>query len=251
MSGHSKWSKIKRKKGANDAKRSQMFGRIINEITVSVREGQSGDPEFNPRLRIALSNAKGVNMPKETIDRAIKKAIDTKSDALFQPTFEGYGPGGVAIFIETMTDNNQRTVSNVRAIFNKRGGNLATTGSVGFMFERKGIFLVEAGDMDLEELELELIDAGIDEFEYDEETGEVEISVDFSSFGAVQKKLEVLGIEPKSATLERIPTTTTEVDLSIAKKALALVEYLEEDNDVQAVYHNLEMTEEIEAAMQE
>jgi YebC/PmpR family DNA-binding regulatory protein len=251
MSGHSKWSKIKRKKGANDAKRSQMFGRVINEIAVAVKEGQSGDPEFNPRLRMALSNAKGVNMPKETVERAIKKAIDTKADAIFQPTFEGYGPGGVAIFIETMTDNNQRTVSNVRAIFNKRGGNLATTGSVGFMFERKGIFLVDAGEMDLEELELELIDVGIEEFEYDEEAKEVEISVDFSNFGAVQKKLEELAIEPKSATLERIPTTTTKVDLSTAKRALALVEFLEEDNDVQAVFHNLEMTEEIEAAMQE
>ncbi|MGE5356312.1 MAG: YebC/PmpR family DNA-binding transcriptional regulator [Deltaproteobacteria bacterium] len=251
MSGHSKWSKIKRKKGANDAKRSKIFGRIIKEITVSVREGQSGDPEFNSRLRLAVSNAKGANMPKETIDRAIKKAFESKGDALFQPTFEGYGPGGVAIFLETMTDNNQRTVANVRAIFNKRGGNLATSGSVGFMFERKGIFLIDPAGKDLEELELEMIDAGVEDFDIDDETGEVELTVDFADFGTIQKKLEELGIEPKSATLERIPTTTTKVDVNDAKKALALVEFLEEDDDVQAVYHNLEMTEEIEAALEE
>jgi len=251
MSGHSKWSKIKRKKGANDAKRSKIFGRLIKELTVAVKEGQSGDPEFNPRLRLAISNAKGANMPKDTIDRAIKKAVDTKNDAMYQPTFEGYGPGGVAIFIETMTDNNQRTVSNVRAIFNKRGGNLATTGSVGFLFERKGIFVIDPGDHDVEELELEFIDGGAEEFEIDEETGEIEVTVDFADFGNMQKKLEELAIEPKSATLERIPSTTTKLDVEEAKKVLALIEYLEEDDDVQAVFHNLEMTDEIEAALEE
>ncbi|MEZ4908938.1 MAG: YebC/PmpR family DNA-binding transcriptional regulator [Saprospiraceae bacterium] len=251
MSGHSKWSKIKRKKGANDAKRSKIFGRIIKEITVAVREGNSGDIDFNPRLRLAVGNAKGANMPKETIDRAIKKGLESSGEAMFQPTFEGYGPGGIAIFVETMTDNNQRTVANVRAIFNKRGGNLATTGSVGFLFERKGIFLFEVGDKDLEELELEMIDAGAEEFEFDEESNEVEVTVDFSDFGAIQKKLEELGIEPKSATLERIPTTTTNLDVSEAKKALTLVEYLEDDDDVQAVFHNLEMTDEIEQALEE
>ena len=251
MSGHSKWSKIKRKKGANDSKRSKIFGRIIKEITVAVREGQSADAEFNSRLRLAIGNAKGANMPKETIDRAVKKAFDTKGEALHQPTFEGYGPGGVAIFVETMTDNNQRTVANVRAIFNKRGGNLATSGSVGFLFERKGIFLIDSAGKDLEELELEMIDAGVEDFDIDEETGEIELTVDFADFGAIQKKLEELGIEPKSATLERIPTTTTKVDVSEAKRALNLVEFLEEDDDVQSVYHNLEMTDEIEAALEE
>lgn len=250
MSGHSKWSKIKRKKGANDAKRSKIFGRLIKEITVAVKEGQSGDPEFNPRLRLAISNAKGANMPKDTIERAIKKAVENKNEAMYQPTFEGYGPGGVAIFIETMTDNNQRTVSNIRAIFNKRGGNLATSGSVGFLFERKGIFLVEPGDRDLEELELEFIDAGAEDIEIDEETGEIEITVDFADFGKMQKKLEELNIEPKSATLERIPTTTTKLDVESAKKVLTLIEYLEDDDDVQAVYHNLEMTEDLESALE-
>ena len=251
MSGHSKWSKIKRKKGANDAKRSKIFGRLIKEISVAVKEGQSGDPEFNPRLRLAIANAKGANMPKDTIERAIKKAVETKNDAMYQPTFEGYGPGGVAIFIETMTDNNQRTVSNVRAIFNKRGGNLATSGSVGFLFERKGIFILDPGDRDLEELELEFIDAGAEEFEIDPETGEIEVTVDFADFGNMQKKLEELQLEPKSATLERVPTTTTKLDVDSAKKVLTLIEYLEDDDDVQAVFHNMEMTEEIESALDE
>ncbi len=249
MSGHSKWSKIKRKKGANDAKRSKIFGRLIKELTVAVKEGQSGDVEFNPRLRLAVANAKGANMPKDTIDRAIKKAVETKNEAMFQPTFEGYGQGGVAIFVETMTDNNQRTVSDVRAVFNKYGGNLATSGSVSFLFERKGIFVVEKGEHDVEELELEFIDGGAEEFEFDEETGEIEVTIDFGDFGNMQKKLEELNIEPKSATLERIPTTTTNLDLETAKKVLTLIEYLEDLDDVQAVFHNLEMTSELEAAL--
>ncbi len=249
MSGHSKWSKIKRKKGANDAKRSKIFGRLIKELTVAVKEGQSGDVEFNPRLRLAVANAKGANMPKDTIDRAIKKALETKNEAMFQPTFEGYGQGGVAVFVETMTDNNQRTVSDVRAVFNKYGGNLATTGSVSFLFERKGIFVVEKGEHDVEELELEFIDGGAEEFEFDEETGEIEVTIDFSDFGNMQKKLEELNIEPKSATLERIPTTTTTLDLETAKKVLTLIEYLEDLDDVQAVFHNMEMTSELEAAL--
>ncbi len=251
MSGHSKWSKIKRKKGANDAKRSKVFGRLIKELTVAVKEGQSGDVEFNPRLRLAVANAKGANMPKDTIDRAIKKAVETKNEAMFQPTFEGYGQGGVAVFVETMTDNNQRTVSDVRAVFNKYGGNLATSGSVSFLFERKGIFVVEKGEHDVEELELEFIDGGAEEFEFDEETGEIEVTIDFSDFGNMQKKLEELNIEPKSATLERIPTTTTSLDLETAKKVLTLIEYLEDLDDVQAVFHNLEMTSELEAALEE
>jgi len=251
MSGHSKWSKIKRKKGANDAKRSKIFGRLIKEISVAVKEGQSGDPEFNPRLRLAIANSKGANMPKETIERAIKKALETKNDALFQPTFEGYGPGGVAIFVETMTDNNQRTVSDVRAIFNKRGGSLATSGSVSFLFERKGIFVVEPGEHDVEELELEFIDGGAEEFEVDPETSEIEVTVDFSDFGNMQKKLEELSLEPKSAVLERIPTTTTELGVEEATNVLNLVEYLEDLDDVQAVFHNLEMTEELEKALED
>ncbi len=251
MAGHNKWSKIKRKKGAADAKRSKMFSRIIKEITVAVKEGGSGDPDFNPRLRLAVANAKGVNMPKENVERAIKKALESGSGDLHQPAYEGYAPGGVAVFVECTTDNLKRTVSSVRSIFSKGGGNLATSGSVDFLFERKGIFIIEKGGHNLEELELELIDGGAEDLEVDEETGEITITVDFTDFGNMQKKLEELNIEPKSANLERFPTTTTTLNLSEAKAALNLIENLEEDDDVQNVFHNLEMTEELEAALEE
>ena len=187
MAGHNKWSKIKRKKGVADAKRSKIFSRIIKEITVAVKEGQSGDPDFNPRLRLAVANAKGANMPKDNVDRAIKKALDSEGSALHQPTYEGYAPGGVAIFVECTTDNLKRTVSNVRAVFNKKGGNLATSGSVDFLFERKGIFIIDRGEHDPEELELELIDGGAEELEVDDESSEISITVDFGDFGNMQK----------------------------------------------------------------
>ena len=251
MAGHNKWSKIKRKKGVADAKRSKEFSRIIKEITVAVKEGGSGDPDFNPRLRVALSNAKGVNMPKDNIERAIKKALDSGGDSLHQPTYEGYAPGGVAIFVECTTDNLNRTVSNVRAIFNKRGGNLATTGSVDFMFDRKGIFILDKEGKDVEELELELIDGGAEEIEIDDENNEISVTVAFEDFGTMQKKLDDLNLEARSATLERIPTTTTTLAVDESKSALALVEALEEDDDVVNVFHNLEMTEELEAALSE
>lgn len=249
MAGHNKWSKIKRKKGVADAKRSKAFSRVIKEINVAVREGQSGDPDFNPRLRVALANAKGVNMPKENVERAIKKALDSSGEALHQPTYEGYGPGGVAIFVECTTDNLNRTVSSVRATFNKRGGNLATSGSVDFLFERKGIFVLDSTERDPEELELELIDGGAEEIDIDNELNEIAVTVAFEDFGNMQKKLEEMQLEPKSATLERIPTTTTALALDEAKKVLGLVEGLEDDDDVVQVFHNLEMTDELASAL--
>lgn len=246
MSGHSKWSKIKRKKGANDAKRSKIFGRVLKEIAVAVKEGGSGDPSFNPRLRLAIANAKGVNLPKDNIERAIKKALDSKDEAFYQPTYEGYGQGGVAIFVETTTNNTQRTVSHVRSIFSKYGGNLATSGSVSFLFERKGIFYFELGSWDKDELELELIDGGAEDLEHEADNDEVQVTVDFTSYGDMQKKLEELNIEVKQANLERIPTTTTELSVADAKKVLHLIDALEDDDDVQMVFHNMEMTSELE-----
>ena len=249
MAGHNKWSKIKRKKGANDAKRSKMFSRVIKEITVAVKEGGSPDPVFNPRLRLAVANAKGINMPKDNIERAIKKASDSDSADYLQPTYEGYAPGGVAVFVEATTDNINRTVASIRSIFSKYGGNLATNGSVDFLFERKGIFVVPLADHKRETLELELIDGGAEELEFDSENDEIVITVDFPDFGNMQKKLEELKIEAKNANLERIAITTTELPLGEAQKALTLIEQLEDDDDVQAVYHNLEMTDELEAAL--
>ncbi len=245
MAGHNKWSKIKRKKGALDAKRSKIFSRIIKDITIAVKEGGSGDPDFNPRLRLAVSNAKGVNMPRENVDRAIKKALESDGDAIYQPTYEGYAPGGVAVFVECATDNLNRTVAAVRAIFNKRGGSLATSGSVDFLFERKGLFTIPLTDHNPEMLELELIDGGAEEIDVDTELGEVNITVAFEDFGKMQKCLEDLNIEPLSATLERVPLTTNSIPADDAKKALNLIEALEDEDDVQQVFHNLEMTEEL------
>ena len=165
MSGHNKWSKIKRQKGAADAKRSKAFSRILKEVTVAVKES-GPDPDGNPRLRLLMQNAKGVNMPKDTLMRAISKASDKDSAALQELTFECYAPHGIAIFIECLTDNNMRSVANVRSIMNKFGGTLGTNGSLGFIFDRKGVFVLpKKADMDLEMLEMELIDAGLEEME--------------------------------------------------------------------------------------
>ncbi len=250
MAGHNKWSKIKRKKGVLDAKRSAIFSRIIKEINIAVKEGGNDDPDFNPRLRLALANAKGANMPKDNIERAIKKAVDSSGEAIMQPTYEGYAPGGIAVFVECATDNINRTVAAVRAVFNKKGGNLATSGSVDYLFERKGIFVLKLEDIeDMETLELELIDGGAEDIEVDEESGEVSVTVDFEDFGNMQKKLEELNLEPKSANLERIPMNTMKLSVDDSKKALDLIEALDEVEDVQNVFHNLEMTEELEAAL--
>lgn len=251
MAGHNKWSKIKRKKGAQDAKRSKMYSKLIKEITVAVKEGNSGDEEFNPRLRLAIANAKGVNMPKDNIDRAIKKALEKDSGAIYQPTYEGYGSGGVAIFVETATDNLNRTVSSIRSIFNKYHGNLATTGSVDFLFDRKGIFILEIDEDQKEEIELDLIDGGAEELEYDTESRELEITVEFEDFGRMQETLERLKLDTKSANLERIPNVHTQLDLEDARKVLTLIEALEDDDDVQQVFHNLEMTDELESVLQD
>ncbi len=249
MAGHSKWSKIKRKKGANDAKRGKIFGRIIKEITVAVKEGGSNDPNFNPRLRLAIANAKGANMPKENVQRAIKKASESTTAGFSELNYEGYAPGGVAIFVECLTDNTNRTIANVRAIFRKNNGNLATSGSVAFLFDRKGIFEFPQGEWDAEELELELIDGGAEDIEV--EDGEVTVTTDMADFGNMQKKLEELKIETKSASLQRIPQTTTKLEVEAAKTAMRLIDKFEDDDDVQAVFHNLELTEDIVAALEE
>lgn len=250
MAGHNKWSKIKRKKGVADAKRGAIFSRIIKEINISIKEGGSQDPDFNPRLRMALSNAKGANMPKDNIDRAIKKAVESGTESYHQPTYEGYASGGVAVFIECATDNLNRTVAAVRAAFNKREGSLSTSGSVDYLFERKGIFIINTKIEDKEFFELELIDGGAEDIDYDDDSNEVTLTVGFEDFGNMQKKLEELGLEPKSSTLERIPLNTMQLNVHEAKKALGLIEVLEELEDVQNVFHNLEMTEELEAALQ-
>jgi len=246
MSGHNKWSTIKRKKGAADAKRGKIFTKIIKEIMIAAKEG-GGDPELNPRLRLAVQNAKGANMPKDNIERAIKKATGSDATSYIETTFEGYGPCGIAVFLECLTDNNNRTVSTVRAAFNRHGGSLGTNGSLTFLFERKGIFSINKEGLNIEELELELIDAGAGDFEVDGDT--ITVTCAKEDFGSVNKKLNELGIEPEDAGLKRIPNDTKVLDVESAKKVLRFVDTLEDDDDVQNVYHNMAITDEIAEAM--
>lgn len=246
MSGHNKWSTIKRKKGAIDSKRSKIFSRITKEITIAVKEG-GADPEGNARLRLAINNAKGANMPKDNMMRAINKA-EKDPDNFHELTFEGYGPGGIAIFLECLTDNNNRTVSAVRSVFSKRGGTLGTNGSLAFLFERQGIFTILKDKINLEDVELDLIDAGAENIELNDDT--YTISTAMEDFGKMNKKLEELKIEVENASLQRIPNDYKSTDKSTALRVLKLVEEFEENEDVQNAYHNLEITDEIMAAME-
>lgn len=247
MSGHSKWSTIKRKKGALDAKRSKMFSRITKEIIVAVKEGGS-DQEGNSRLRVAINNAKGVNMPKDNIQRAITKAEKDGAN-LQEMNFEGYGPEGVPIFVECLSDNNNRTISSIRSIFTKRGGSLGMNGSLGFLFDRKGVFTIPKGDINQEELELELIDAGADDIVVADDV--IIVYTPMTEFGNMQKKLEELGIEADNASLQRIPNDYKTLEPQTAMKILRLIEEFEDNDDVQNVYHNIEMTDELLQAMEE
>ncbi len=246
MSGHNKWSTIKRKKGALDAKRSKIFSKIIKEITVAVKES-GPDPDANPRLRLAISNAKGASMPKDNIQRAISKGSDKDAANFIECTFEGYANGGIAIFIEATTDNQQRTISNVRMYFNKFAGNLGTNGSLSFLFDRKGMFTVPQGTLNADDFEMEMIEAGAEDMQLEDEF--FTITTAMENFGSMMKKLEELGIEPENAELQRIPKETTKLELETAKKVMRLIEMFEEDDDVQAVYHNLEITDELMEAM--
>ncbi|MBI4646615.1 MAG: YebC/PmpR family DNA-binding transcriptional regulator [Bacteroidia bacterium] len=240
MSGHSKWSTIKRKKGAADAKRSKIFSKIIKEIQIAVKEG-GADPEGNPRLRLAIQNARGANMPKDNVTRAISKGSDTQNYS--EIVLEGYAPSGVALIVECLSDNKNRTVSNIRAMFTKRGGKLESTGSVSYLFDRKGIFNIPKAGINQEEFELSMIDAGAEDIE---DAGDMFILYTaMEDFGNIQRKLEEMNIEPENARLQRIPNISKNVDIESAKKVLNLIEDFEEDDDVQNVYHNLEMTDEL------
>jgi YebC/PmpR family DNA-binding regulatory protein len=242
MSGHNKWSTIKRKKGANDAKRGKIFTKVIKEILIAAKEG-GGDPDTNSRLRLAIQNAKGANMPKENIDRAIKKAVGSDAANYVETSFEGYGPCGVAVFAECLTDNNNRTVASIRSAFNKHGGKLGTNGSLSSLFERKGIFTIKNEGFSPDELELELIDAGAQDFEIDEDT--LTVTCAKEDFGHLNRKLIELGIEPQEAGLKRVPKNTKTLDVESGKKVMRFVESLEDDDDIQNVYHNLEITDEL------
>lgn len=246
MSGHNKWSTIKRKKGAIDAKRSKIFSKIIKDMTIAVKEG-GADPDSNPRLRLAISNAKGANMPKDNIQRAISKASDKDSANFQEVTYEGYAPHAIALFVECTTDNIQRTVSNIRSYFNKYGGNLGTNGSLSFIFDRKGVFTVPAAGIDQDEFEMAMIDAGAEDISLEEDM--FNITSEMEAFGAIVKKLEEMKIEPASAELQRIPRTTVDVDKETAQKILKIIDVFEDDDDVQNVFHNMELSDELMAEL--
>ncbi len=222
---------------ARFARMSKAFNRIGREIVIAVKSGGT-DPKMNPRLRICIQNAKSVNMPKDRIDAAIKRASSKDTSAYEEIVYEGYGPHGVAVMVECATDNPTRTVANIRHAFSKYGGSLGVTGSIAFMFERKGIFTFAADAIkDLDEFELEFIDHGLEDLVQDE--GKVFMYTSFQDYGKMQKALEEKGIEATSVELQFIPNATKEVTEEQAKEVQELLEKLEEDDDVQSVFHTM------------
>ncbi|MBK8491943.1 MAG: YebC/PmpR family DNA-binding transcriptional regulator [Saprospirales bacterium] len=216
---------------------AKAFTRIGREITIAVKEG-GPDPNYNPRLRMAVQNAKGANMPKSTVESVIKKATAKDSESYTEIVYEGYAPHGVAVLVETATDNTNRTVANIRHAFSKYGGSLGTSGSLEFVFTRKGIFKIKQEGINLEELELELIDFGLDEIKQDEDA--IQLYCPFTDFGSLQKALEERNIEVESAELVRLPNHTKELSDDEVEEVIKLIEKLEEDDDVLNVFHNME-----------
>ncbi|MGA0047819.1 MAG: YebC/PmpR family DNA-binding transcriptional regulator [Flavobacteriaceae bacterium] len=219
---------------------AKTFTRIGKDIVMAVKES-GPDPENNSRLRAVIQNAKAANMPKENVERAIKKASDKETQNFKEVLFEGYAPHGIAVLVETATDNNNRTVANIRSYFNKANGNLGTAGSVEFMFDHTCNFRINPQDLDPEEIELEFIDFGVEEVFIDEDG--LLLYAPFESFGGVQKELEKRGFEILSSGFERIPQTTKALTDEAQEEVLKLIERIEEDDDVQQVYHNLELQE--------
>jgi len=250
MSGHSKWSSIKHKKGALDAKRGKIFTKLIREITVAAREG-GGKQDANPRLRLAVQKAKDANMPSDNIERGIKKGTGELEGVSYETvSFEGYAPGGVAVIVEGLTDNRNRTTSDVRSIFSKRGGNMAGAGSVAFQFEKKGIFLVKKTDANEEELLNVILEAGAEDLKSDEDFFQVVCRLqDFDKVrsGLLEKKVKL-----ESGELSMVPKNTVKVDdAETARKLLTLVEELEDNDDVQNVYSNFDISDEILKTIEE
>src|SRR2546426_10158434 len=246
MSGHSKWHSIKHKKGATDAKRGKLFTKFIKELTVAARTG-GGDPDANARLRKAIADAKAGNMPNDTIDRAIRRGTGEEEGVNYEEiTYEGYGPGGVAVLIEAVTDNRNRTVAEIRHIFSKNGGNLGESGSVGWMFQKKGGIIVDKSTADEEKIMELALEAGAEDVAGDEETWEVITSPE--DFNAVLDAVKAAGIEPLSSDVIMRPTNSVQVTGSTAQQVLRLMEALEDNDDVSNVAANFDIpAEEMEA----
>jgi len=247
MSGHSKWASIKHKKGAVDAKRGKVFTKLIKEITVAARLGGK-DPDSNSRLRVAVATAKAENMPKENIERAIKKGTgDLEGSNYEEVTYEGYGPGGVAVLIEVLTDNKNRAVADVRHLFERSGGNLGETGCVAWMFSKKGLIVFQKDQIE-EEILFELaLEAGADDIkEYEKE---LEVITEPSSFEQVKAAIENAGVSYTLAEITMIPKTTVKIDDKHAQQMLTLMETLEDNEDVSHVYANFDISDEIMEAI--
>lgn len=241
MSGHSKWATIKHAKGAADAKRGQLFTKFIKEISIAARMG-GGDPAANPRLRTAILKARAANMPKDNIERAIKKGTGELGGATYEEKlYEGYGPGGVAILVEVLTDNNNRAAANVRNIFSKSGGNLGATGSVSYMFNRKGVIEYDAEVVSEDEVMDAALEAGADDIVTEE--GIITVTTDPASFESVLEVLQGKGYESVSAEVAMVPDMYSAVDTETATKLQKLIDRLEEDDDVQNVYTNADFPE--------
>jgi YebC/PmpR family DNA-binding regulatory protein len=244
MSGHSKWAQIKRQKGANDAKRGQMFTKMAREIAIAAREG-GGDADANFRLRLAVQRARALNMPQENIQRAIQRAVGGGDDTqqLDEVTYEGYGPGGVAIFVEAVTDNRNRTVAEVRNVFTRNGGNLGENGSVAWLFEPRGIVAVSLDGHDPDDVTLKAIDAGA--VDVNQDGSMIEIYTDLENLEPVRRAMESDGIEVETAERTFVPKTTVTLDNQKATQVVRLIERLEDLDDVQNVSANLDLSQEL------
>ncbi|MDD5758054.1 MAG: YebC/PmpR family DNA-binding transcriptional regulator [Desulfobulbaceae bacterium] len=244
MSGHSKWSTIKRKKGAVDAKRGKIFTKLIKEIMVAAKMG-GGDPTGNPRLRSAVLAAKAVNMPKDNIDRAIKKGTGGLDGVVYEEIlYEGYGPSGVAVLVDCMTDNRNRTVSEVRYAFSKSGGNMGESGCVGFMFDKKGVIMVDKANITEDKLMELALDAGAEDVI--EEDDIFKITTSPTDFDAVSQALEQAEVPMESSAIDMIPQNTIEItEEKVARRVLNMIEMLEDNDDVQNVYANFDISDEL------
>ncbi len=241
MSGHSKWHSIKHKKAKVDAQRGRIFTKLIKEITVAARMG-GGDPEMNPRLRVAITAAKAANMPAKNVDNAIKKGTGEMPGVVYEDvTYEGYGPGGVAMFLEAVTDNKNRTVAEVRHLFSKYGGNMGENGSVAWMFERKGMITIPAENYDEDELFEIAIEAGAEEME--KEDDKYIIYTAFEDFNDVRSALEEKSVTIETAELTRIPSNTVSLSGKEAEQLMKLMNVLDEHDDIQNVYANFDIEE--------
>ncbi len=246
MAGHSKWANIQHRKGRQDKLRSKLFSKLAKEITVAAKMGDP-DVDKNPRLRLAVKEAKSLSVPKDVIDRAINKAVGSDEENYDEIRYEGYGPAGVAVIVEAMTDNRNRTASSVRSIFTKSGGNLAETGAVSFMFERKGLVVYPADITDADTMFEHVIEAGADDVESSEDGHDIYCGD--TDLNDVSTALETVLGESTSTKLIWKPTITTELDLDGAEKLMKLIEALEDDDDVQTVTTNVELSDEVMAQL--